>query len=666
MDYGFVRVAAITPDIRVADVEFNTEEILRRIDEAVRKETKLAVFPELCITGYTCSDLFLQSAMLREAGLAVEKTAQYIIGKDIVVVVGFPLMNDGKLYNAAAVLYEGSVLGIVPKTNIPNYSEYYEARHFTGGFRSVRDIKFNGHSVPFGTNIIFDCENVENMRIAVEICEDLWVPMPPSVSHAIAGATVIANLSAGDETVCKEAYRRELVSGQSARLVCGYVYASAGEGESTTDMVFSGHNIICENGSILAESTRFINQSVYSDIDVDKLVAERRRMNTYPDNMSREDDMSSMTGIKDYRIVRFSYKEKTPKENSQGNSFSEMLERTLLRHVDNAPFVPSNTEEREKRCDEILTLQAMGLKKRLAHTHAATAVIGISGGLDSTLALLVTVKAFDLLKKDRSDIIAVTMPGFGTTDRTYNNAVMLIKKLGASFREISIADAVNKHFEDIGHDKNIKNVTYENSQARQRTYLLMDIANETNGMVIGTGDMSELALGWATYNGDHMSMYGVNASVPKTLVRHLVRYYADTCGDDTLKRVLYDVLDTPVSPELLPPKENGTIAQKTEDLVGPYELHDFFMYNVLRFGFEPAKIYFMSVKAFEKIYDKETILKWLKVFYKRFFSQQFKRSCIPDGVKVGSVTVSPRGDLRMPSDACVSLWLKQLENISEA
>lgn len=656
MDFGFVRVAAITPDIRVADVEYNTEEILKCIDSAVEKETKLAVFPELCITGYTCSDLFLQSAMLREASLAVERIAQYIIDKDIVVIVGFPIMSDGKLYNAAAVLYNGAVLGIVPKTNIPNYSEYYEARHFTEGFKRVKDIRFNGHTVPFGTNMIFDCDNVENMKIAVEICEDLWVPMPPSISHALAGATIIANLSAGDETVCKEVYRRELVSGQSARLVCGYVYASAGEGESTTDMVFSGHNLICENGSLMSESTRFINQSVFADIDVDKLSAERRRMNTYPDNMSEaSDSMYSITGAANYRIVRFSMRK--IKDRTE--------EASLLRHIDNAPFVPSNMEEREKRCNEILTLQAMGLKKRLAHTHADTAVIGISGGLDSTLALLVTVKAFDFLGKDRKDIIAVTMPGFGTTDRTYNNAVALIQKLGASFREISIADAVNKHFEDIGHDKNVKDVTYENAQARQRTYLLMDIANETNGMVIGTGDMSELALGWATYNGDHMSMYGVNASVPKTLVRHLVRYYADTCGEDTLKSVLYDVLDTPVSPELLPPKENGTIAQKTEDLVGPYELHDFFMYNVLRFGFEPEKVYYMSVKAFEQIYDKKTILKWLKVFYRRFFSQQFKRSCIPDGVKVGSVTMSPRGDLRMPSDACVSLWLKQLENIPE-
>lgn len=655
MDYGFVRVAAITPDIRVADVEFNTNEILKCIDEAVEKEAKVAVFPELCITGYTCSDLFLQSAMLKEASHAVEKIAQYIIDKDIVVLVGFPMINDGKLYNAAAVLYDGIILGIVPKTNIPNYSEFYEARHFTGGSRKVRDIKFNGYTVPFGTNIIFGCENVENMKISVEICEDLWVPIPPSMSHTIAGATIIANLSAGDETVCKEVYRRGLVSSQSARLVCGYVYASAGEGESTTDMVFSGHNLICENGSLMAESARFINQSVFADIDVDKLSAERRRMNTYPDNMSESwDSMHSVAGIADYRIVGFSFK----------NLKNRTEETSLLRHIDNAPFVPSNMEEREKRCNEILTLQAMGLKKRLAHTHGDTAVIGISGGLDSTLALLVTVKAFDFLGKNRSDIIAVTMPGFGTTDRTYNNAVTLIQKLGASFREISIADAVNKHFEDIGHDKSIKDVTYENAQARQRTYLLMDIANETNGMVIGTGDMSELALGWATYNGDHMSMYGVNSSVPKTLVRHLVRYYADTCEDDTLKKVLYDVLDTPVSPELLPPKENGTIAQKTEDLVGPYELHDFFMYNVLRFGFEPAKIYYMSVKAFEQLYDKKTILKWLKVFYRRFFSQQFKRSCIPDGVKVGSVTMSPRGDLRMPSDACAALWLKQLEKLS--
>lgn len=645
MDYGFVRVAAMTPDIRVADTIYNTNEIKRLIDAAVEKSVRAAIFPELCITGYTCSDLFLQSTLLNSSRKAVSDIAEYIKGKNIITVVGLPIMNDGKLYNVAAVVYDGNVLGIIPKCNIPNYSEFYEARHFTKGTGKVKYIDFNGEKVPFGANIIFKWRELEDFKLSVEMCEDLWVPLPPSIRHAIAGATVIANLSASDETTGKDIYRKSLVSGQSARLICGYIYASAGEGESSTDLVFSGHNIIAENGTVMAESGRFRNQSIYCDIDVDKLTAERRRMTTYPHNIE------GYGNIDDYHIVEFSMK----------NSRSDDM---LLRKTDNSPFVPSDLSDRAKRCEEILTIQSMGLKKRLKHTNAASAVVGISGGLDSTLALLVTAKAFDSLKKDRKDIIAVTMPGFGTTDRTYTNAVTLINKLGATFREVPIGEAVLRHFDDIGHDKNVKDVTYENSQARQRTLLLMDIANEKGGMVIGTGDMSELALGWATYNGDHMSMYGVNSSVPKTLVRHLVQYYADTCGDSVLKNVLYDILDTPVSPELLPPDKDGTIAQKTEDLVGPYELHDFFLYNILRFGFEPAKIYYMSVKAFDKLYDKKTILKWLKVFYKRFFSQQFKRSCLPDGVKVGSVAVSPRGDLRMPSDACADIWLSQLENIN--
>ena len=644
MEYGYIRVAAMTPEVRVADTEYNAEEVKKLIDEAVENNVKIAVFPELCITGYTCGDLFLQSSLLQSAENEIAEIIDYTEFKDIVVVVGFPMEYEGKLYNVAAVINAGSVLGIVPKSNIPNYSEYNEARYFTKGFPEVKFINFIGERVPFGTNIIFQSTDIKGLRLAVEICEDLWVPLPPSVRHGLAGATVIANLSASDEATGKDTYRRNLVSGQSARLVCGYVYASAGEGESTTDLVFSGHNIIAENGTVMAESSRFVNQSIYCDIDTEKLVAERCRMNTYPDNTCGYGDR------KNYHIVYFTL-------------LSTVQDKLLLRKTDNTPFVPSDMADRAKRCEEILTMQSMGLKKRLKHTGAKTAVVGISGGLDSTLALIATVKAFDFLKKDRKDIIAVTMPGFGTTDRTYTNAVTLIEKLGVTFKEIPIGDAVLRHFEDIGHDKNIKDVTYENSQARQRTLILMDIANENGGMVVGTGDMSELALGWATYNGDHMSMYGVNASVPKTLVRHLVQYYADTCGDEILKKVLYDVLDTPVSPELLPPEKDGTIAQKTEDLVGPYELHDFFMYNILRFGFNPDKIYYLSVKSFDKIYDKETILKWLKVFYRRFFSQQFKRSCLPDGVKVGSVAVSPRGDLRMPSDACADVWLREVEGI---
>lgn len=640
MDYGFIKVAAITPDVMVANCEFNTDKIIEDIEKAVENRAKLAVFPELCITGYTCGDLFLQKSLLDEAVAQTLRVAEYTKDKDILVAVGLPFAVGGKLYNVAAFIFDGEVIGIVPKTNIPNYAEYYEGRYFTEGKEDVTEVDFSGSYVPFGVNLMFNCVNVDNFVVAAEICEDLWVAMPPSIRHCTAGATIIANLSAGDETTGKDCYRRELVKGQSARLVCGYVYASAGEGESTTDLVFAGHNLIAENGMLLAETPRFENSIIYSEIDLDKIVSDRRRMNTFkaPD-FSVEDK---------YYVVDFELKDNKT---------------VLTRQINSSPFVPKNEEERIRRCEEIFTIQAMGLKKRIVHTNAQSVVIGISGGLDSTLALLVTKKAFEAAGKDMKNIVAVTMPGFGTTDRTYDNAVKMIQKVGATFKEINIAPAVKLHFEDIGHDINVHDVTYENSQARQRTLLLMDIANEFNGFVVGTGDMSELALGWATYNGDHMSMYGVNASVPKTLVRHLVSYYADTCGDEELKTVLYDVLDTPVSPELLPP-ENGKIAQKTEDLVGPYELHDFYLYNILRFGYSPKKVLFMAKNAFAGVYDDETILKWLKVFYRRFFTQQFKRSCLPDGPKVGTVAVSPRGDLRMPSDACANLWLRELENIS--
>ncbi len=644
MNYGFVRVCAMTPKIKVADVKYNTEEIKILIEEARKKDVKVAVFPELCITGYTCADLFLQSALLESAKQAVLELADFSRDKDMLIVVGIPFVNDCKLYNVAAVIGMGEVLGLVPKMNIPNYSEFYEVRHFISGFKKVKEVKFGDKLIPFGSNMLFRCKNNENFSLAVEICEDLWVPMQPSVNHTIAGATIIANLSASDETTGKEHYRRNLVSSQAARLICGYILSSAGEGESSTDLVFSGHNIITENGVILSESERFMNQSIFTEIDVNKLMAERRRMTTYPDNNGDGEN-----NISNYHVVEFELKDVNNKE--------------LIRHIEKAPFVPTNKKEREKRCEEILTIQAMGLKKRLEHTNSRCAVVGISGGLDSTLALLVTVKAFDLLKIDRRGILAVTMPGFGTTDRTYTNALSMIESLGVTLKEINISEAVLRQFEDIGHDKDVKDVTYENSQARQRTLILMNLANEHNGMVIGTGDMSELALGWATYNGDHMSMYGVNASVPKTLVKHLVKYYADSMIDYRLKEVLYDVLDTPVSPELLPPSKDGEILQKTEDLVGPYELHDFYLYNIIRFGYEPRKVFYMATKAFKGEYEEDVILKWLKVFYRRFFTQQFKRSCLPDGVKVGSVTVSPRGDWRMPSDACATLWLEQLENI---
>lgn len=637
MDYGFIKVAAATPKIKVADVDYNTELICNQIDEAAKNGAKVLVFPELCLTGYTCSDLFWQSLMLEKVKEKTIEIARYSKDYDMLIMVGIPYEHNGKLYNVAVVLHKGKILGMVTKKHLPNYSEFYEARHFTKGFEKVVTVDFAGQKVPMGMNILFKCENRPDMVIGVEICEDLWVPNPPSIRHTMAGATIIANLSASDEVTGKSIYRRDLVAGQSARLICGYIYADAGEGESSTDLVYSAHNMIAENGRMLAEAKRFINQTVYGDIDLDRIKNERRKMTTY-DSKDEED----------YTVVTFEM-------NMDNNELSTK--------INNMPFVPGDIAKRNERCEEILTIQAMGLKKRLEHTNAKSAVIGISGGLDSTLALLVTVRAFDMLGRDRKGIVAVTMPGFGTTDRTYDNALKMIEKLGTTFIEINISDAANEHFKAIGHDSSIHDVTYENVQARQRTLYLMNLANQYNGFVVGTGDLSELALGWATYNGDHMSMYGVNASIPKTLVRHLVRYYADTCDDIELNKVLMDVLDTPVSPELLPPQDNGEIAQKTEDLVGPYELHDFFMYYMLRLGYTPKKIYYLARNAFEGIYDDETILKWLKTFYRRFFAQQFKRSCLPDGPKVGTVAVSPRGDLRMPSDACASIWLKELEEI---
>lgn len=637
MDYGFIKVAAATPKIKVADVDYNTELICNQIDEAAKNGAKVLVFPELCLTGYTCSDLFWQSLMLEKVKEKTIEIARYSKDYDMLIMIGIPYEHNGKLYNVGVVLHKGKILGMVTKKHLPNYSEFYEARHFTKGFEKVVTVDFAGQKVLMGMNILFKCENRPDMVIGVEICEDLWVPNPPSIRHTMAGATIIANLSASDEVTGKSIYRRDLVAGQSARLICGYIYADAGEGESSTDLVYSAHNMIAENGRMLAEAKRFINQTVYGDIDLDRIKNERRKMTTY-DSKDEED----------YTVVTFEM-------NMDNNELSAK--------INNMPFVPGDIAKRNERCEEILTIQAMGLKKRLEHTNAKSAVIGISGGLDSTLALLVTVRAFDMLGRDRKGIVAVTMPGFGTTDRTYDNALKMIEKLGTTFIEINISDAANEHFKAIGHDSSIHDVTYENVQARQRTLYLMNLANQYNGFVVGTGDLSELALGWATYNGDHMSMYGVNASIPKTLVRHLVRYYADTCDDIELNKVLMDVLDTPVSPELLPPQDNGEIAQKTEDLVGPYELHDFFMYYMLRLGYTPKKIYYLARNAFEGIYDDETILKWLKTFYRRFFAQQFKRSCLPDGPKVGTVAVSPRGDLRMPSDACATIWLKELEEI---
>jgi len=633
---GFVKTAAATPKIKVADCSYNSDVICQLITTMSEARSKIMVFPELSITGYTCGDLFWQTLLLEEAKRELAKIIQHTENIDALVFVGLPLEKEQKLYNVAAAINRGRLLGFVPKTHLPNYNEFYEARHFTKAPTDNSTVIFEGIEVPFGTKLLFACEEMPDLIASAEICEDVWAPNPPSINHALAGAVVIANLSASDETVGKVTYRNQLITGQSSRLLCGYIYANAGEGESTTDIVFGGHNIIAENGVMLAESKRFENEVIYGDIDIKRLRSERRRMTTF---------QTAERGT--YQKIIFHI---TPEETKLNRIFAKM------------PFVPSDSEDRAKRCEEILAIQAMGLKKRLEHTNCKNAVIGISGGLDSTLAILVMVKAFDLLEIPRTNITAITMPCFGTTDRTYQNACELTKILGATLREIDIKEAVTGHFKDIGHDIKNHDITYENAQARERTQVLMDVANQVNGMVIGTGDMSELALGWATYNGDHMSMYGVNASVPKTLVRHLVFYYAETCQDEKLEDILKDIYETPVSPELLPPKD-GKIAQKTEDVVGPYELHDFFLYYILRFGYEPSKVYRIARETFAGSYEDEIILKWLKVFYSRFFSQQFKRSCLPDGPKVGSVAVSPRGDLRMPSDASVSLWLKELENL---
>ena len=634
MRHGFVKVAAATPDIRVADVAYNKEQICRLIEETASEEAKIVAFPELALTGYTCGDLFTQDVLLGEVRRAICEVAAATKEKDALIFVGMPLAVEGELYNVAAALNRGKILGFTTKSFLPNYGEFYEMRQFREGPEDVRYIPFEGERVLFGPRILFEADAMPDLVVSAEICEDVWSPVPPSIDAAREGATVIVNCSASDETIGKAAYRKSLIEGQSARLLAAYIYANAGEGESTTDLVFGGHNIISENGTTLVEGERFQNGVIYAQVDVKRLISERRKNTTFKT-------------ARDRRLPRVPF-------------HVELTRTRLSRKFPSRPFVPDAKEERDRRCEEILTIQAMGLKKRLAHTRAKTAVVGISGGLDSTLALLVTARAFDMLGMDRGQIIAVTMPCFGTTDRTYNNACQMALKLGAQLREVRIADSVASHFRDIGHDMEDHSVTYENAQARERTQVLMDISNQTGGLVVGTGDMSELALGWATYNGDHMSMYGVNASVPKTLVRHLVRYCADTEKDQELQEVLYDVLDTPVSPELLPPKD-GQIAQKTEDLVGPYELHDFYLYYFLRFGYEPSKIYRIAKAAFAGEHDEETIYRWLRTFCWRFFGQQFKRSCLPDGPKVGTVALSPRGDWRMPSDACVDVWIRDLE-----
>lgn len=653
MKDGFIKVAACTPEIQVADVDFNVDKIISQLEKCREEGVKVAVFPELCITGYTCQDLFFQNALLDKAMEGVVKIAKTTADSDMLVAVGVPVRANGKLYNCAAVIQDGEVRAFVPKTHLPNYNEFYEARHFAPyrGECAAIDLREYGQLefIPPMEQTVFVCEEIPELVVGFELCEDLWVADPVSNYLAKAGATLICNLSASDEVIGKDSYRRQLVSNQSARLVAGYIYCSAGDGESTQDMVFSGHNIIAENGSILAESKLFENGITISEIDFKKLAFERRKISTYP--ASAEWDYSS----KDSSFLDM--------ENISRERFSlEMGETALTRKFAKTPFIPSNQAERNERCHLILQMQSHGLMKRIAHTHSKTVVIGISGGLDSTLALLVCVMAMDLLKRPHTDIVAVTMPCFGTTKRTRSNAEILCNALGVTFRDVDISKAVLQHFEDIGHDYNDHSVVFENGQARERTKVLMNIANQVSGMVVGTGDLSELALGWATYNGDHMSMYGVNASIPKTLVRHIVQYYGDTCTSDTLRDVLYDILDTPVSPELLPTDESGTeMTQKTEDLVGPYELHDFFLYYGIRWGFEPSKVKRLAKYAFEGDYPDEVIDKWLKTFYRRFFSQQFKRSCLPDGAKIGSVTLSPRGDWRMPSDAVAKLWLEDID-----
>lgn len=634
MKYGFVRAAAATPNIRVADVHYNGGNIIQLIGRAEKAGAELLVFPELCVCGYTCGDLFGQNVLLDGCLAALSDIAAATKGKSMLVFVGVPVRLAGVLYNCAAAISGGKVLAFIPKRHLPNYAEFYEKRNFQPYRGENTRVELNGEQIPFGNKILFRESNHPDFTVAAELCEDLWVPAPPSVSHALAGANIIVNLSASDETAGKAEYRRLLVCAQSAKTVSGYVYADAGEGESTTDMVFAGHDMVCENGEILAESEPFGDGLAVSEIDVEKLAFERRRINTYYEN-------SDASG---YEIIPFSA--------CKGAD-------TLTRKIARLPFVPQGEDALGRRAELILSMQSEGLKKRLSHTKAKSAVLGISGGLDSALALLVTVRAFKALGKDLRDIIAVTMPCFGTTDKTLNNSLRLMRELGVTSRTVNIADSVRGHFKDIGHDEKVKNAAYENAQARTRTLVLMDIANDENGLVVGTGDLSELALGWATYNGDHMSMYGVNASVPKTLVRYLIRHEAARLGGEA-EKVLTDILNTEISPELLPP-ENGKIAQKTEELVGPYELHDFYLYYAIRWGFSPKKVYFLAKKAFAGAYSDETLKKWLVNFYRRFFSQQFKRSCLPDGVKIGSVALSPRGDWRMPSDACAALWLAEAE-----
>ena len=633
---GFITVACGTPKLRLADCDYNAEQTFTLMRKAEKAGAKVLVLPELGLTGYTCGDLFYQDALLRGAEQALATVLEATRNLEVVTAVGLPLRVNNKLYNCAAIIQKGTVLGVVPKTHLPNYSEFYEKRQFAAAPEENGTVTLFGKSVPFGNKLVFRCSTMPDLALGFEICEDMWAPCSPAVDLTAAGATVVGNLSASNDIIGKDSYRRQLVTMQSAKLLCGYVYGSSGEGESTSDVVFGAHQMIAENGTMLQDS-RFEAGIHTSEIDVQKLCYERRRTQMFD----------------------------TAPEGVESIPFSLTLtDTTLTRYVAPQPFVPEGKEDRDARCQEILLIASLGLKQRLEHTGAKTAVVGLSGGLDSTLAVLITGLAMKMLDRPMTDIVAVTMPCFGTTDRTRNNAVILAEQMGATLRTVDISNSVRSHFKDIGHDMEDHSVTFENGQARERTQVLMDIANQSGGIVIGTGDLSELALGWCTYNGDHMSMYAVNCSIPKTLVRHLVGYLArdNAKKDEALHDVLEDILDTPVSPELLPAVQ-GQISQKTEDLVGPYELHDFFLYYMLRWGFSPRKVYRLAVYALGGTYSREVILKWLKTFYRRFFSQQFKRNCVPDGPKVGSVALSPRGDWRMPSDAKMNLWQAELETL---
>ena len=633
-EQGFVRVGAVVPKLKVADTEFNCNEIIKQIEVASNNKIQIIVFPELCVTGYTCQDLFEQDTLLEEAEKALNKILDYTNNLDIICIIGMPIKAENQLFNTAVVIQKGKILGIVPKTFIPNYGEFYEKRWFASSKNAnKKEIEILDQKVPFGIDLLFKDKENNEICFGIEICEDIWAVEPPSNKLALLGANIIFNLSASNEVIGKKEYRRDLVKMQSAKTISGYVYCSSGVNESTSDVVFSGESMIFENGSCLTNNQRFDFESnmIFTEIDTKRLANDRRK------NISFMGDSVDL----EYREIKI--------------NIPDNIE-DLTREYSKTPFVPEDKKKISEICEEILNIQSYGLAKRLLHTNINKTIIGISGGLDSTLAFLVIIKAYEILNLPKENIIAITMPGFGTTSRTHNNSMKLINEYGATFREINITKSSLQHFEDIGHDKNIKDVTYENAQARERTKILMDIANKENGLVVGTGDLSELALGWCTYNGDHMSMYAVNASIPKTLVKYIIKWVADNSKEEC-KNIINDILDTPISPELLPPDENGNIEQKTEEQVGPYILHDFFLYHFLRYGAEPKKIYILACKTFKNDFKKEEIKHWLQVFIKRFFTQQFKRNCMPDGPKVGTVSLSPRGDLRMPSDASYNIWL---------